>query len=114
MNDISELAARERGRRAAGEQGERLSRCVLWEYQRQFFDRRGVAAWSQRIVPSYITNNPSIAAAYARVVLGWLRDWRAAGNNSSSPPGSVRSLDPASRFTSWNSAPAAVASAIIS
>lgn len=56
------------------ESGQRLSRCLLWRLQRRFFAQQGPAAFSQGIVPHYITCNPFIAQAYARVVLGYLRD----------------------------------------
>jgi tetratricopeptide (TPR) repeat protein len=79
MSDLPNLAACDRGDPLVLEQGQRLSRSLLWEYQRRFFDHWGVAAWSNGVVPSYITSNPFIAAAYARVVLGWLRDCQAAG-----------------------------------
>ncbi len=66
------------------EQNQRLSHSLLWELQREFFARQGVEAWRQGTVPHYITSNPFIASAYARVVLGFLRDCQAG-----SPP-----LDP--------------------
>ena len=56
------------------EQGKRLSRSSLWRFQRQFFDEKGVDAWGKRIVPTHVTSNAFIAEAYARVVLGFLRD----------------------------------------
>jgi tetratricopeptide (TPR) repeat protein len=58
------------------EKGQRLSQSVLWTLQRRFFEQRGVTAWSRGTVPHYITTNPTVAAAYARLVLGWLRDWK--------------------------------------
>jgi tetratricopeptide (TPR) repeat protein len=66
------------------EQDQRLSHSMLWELQREFFARQGVEAWRQGTVPHYITSNPFVASAYARVVLGFLRDCQAG-----SPP-----LDP--------------------
>jgi hypothetical protein len=54
----------------------RLSRSVLWRLQRRFFERRGMAAWSEGIVPHHVTCNPYLARAYARVILGFVRDWR--------------------------------------
>jgi hypothetical protein len=57
----------------------RLSRSLLWAAQRRFFDRQGVAAWSTGPVPSYVTNNPALARAYAELALGFLRDRAAAG-----------------------------------
>jgi tetratricopeptide (TPR) repeat protein len=59
------------------EQDQRLSHSMLWELQREFFARQGVEAWRQGTVPHYITSNPFIASAYARVVLGFLRDCQA-------------------------------------
>lgn len=60
------------------EQNQRLSRSRLWKLQRNFFEQQGVAAWSQDTVPHYITSNPFIANAYAKVVFGFLRDCYAA------------------------------------
>lgn len=60
------------------EQGRPLSQSLLWQLQRDFFERQGIAAWSQVNVPHYITSNPFIAQAYARVVCAFLRDCRAA------------------------------------
>lgn len=54
----------------------RLSRSVLWRLQRRFFERRGMAAWSDGIVPHHVTCNPYLARAYARVILGFVRDWQ--------------------------------------
>jgi hypothetical protein len=64
---------------AVVEEAQPLSRSLLWRLQRNFYDRAGVQAWTEGIVPHYITSNPWIADAYARVVLGWLRDHAAAG-----------------------------------
>src|SRR5262245_35207478 len=54
----------------------RLSRSVLWGLQPRFYERQGMAAWSEGIVPHHVTCNPYLARAYARVVLGFVRDWR--------------------------------------
>lgn len=56
----------------------RLSRSVLWRLQRRFFEQRGIAAWSEGVVPHHVTSNPGLARAYAQVALGFARDWRAA------------------------------------
>lgn len=53
-----------------------LSESVLWDLQRSFFECRGVDAWCSGGVPSYVTTNPYIARAYARVVAAFLRDCR--------------------------------------
>ncbi len=56
------------------EDNQRLSQSILWRLQRQFFTDEGITAWREEIVPQYITSNPHIAQAYARVIFGWLRD----------------------------------------
>lgn len=54
----------------------RLSRSVLWRLQRPFYERHGMAAWSEGIVPHHVTSSPYLARAYARVILGFVADWR--------------------------------------
>lgn len=68
------------------EQGRRLSESLLWKLQRRFFERAGAAAWTQGAVPQYITSNPWIANAYAKMVFGWLRDCSGTGASESSFP----------------------------
>lgn len=65
------------------EKNQRLSRSLLWKFQRRFFEREGVKAWEQGTVPHYVTSNPFIAGAYGKVVLGFLRDWYSAYGASS-------------------------------
>jgi tetratricopeptide (TPR) repeat protein len=56
------------------EEGKPLSKCILWRLQRNFFEGQGIEAWRQGTVPHYITSNPFIANAYAKVVFGFIRD----------------------------------------
>jgi tetratricopeptide (TPR) repeat protein len=51
---------------------------MLWQLQRGYYARESTRAWSDSGLPQRITCNPVIALAYARVVLGFLRDWHAA------------------------------------
>ena len=67
------------------EQGKRLSVSMLWELQRRYFTEQGPKAWGGGAVPYYITSNPFIANAYARVVLAYLRDAIALGADLSQP-----------------------------
>lgn len=67
-------------------QGERLSHSALWTLQRAYFNQVGVNAWRSGRVPHYITSNPFIAAAYARVVTAFLRDLAAATSCSANEP----------------------------
>lgn len=54
-----------------------FSQSLIWDLQRRFYERHGVAAWGQGRIPFGISTSPHIAAAYARVVFGFLRDWAA-------------------------------------
>lgn len=68
------------------ESGRRLSDSVLWRIQRAYYERQQIHAWTEGKVPSYITTNPFVARAYARVVLGFLRDCLAAGRIDPAQP----------------------------
>ena len=48
---------------------------MLWTLQSAFYKTHGAAAWADSIVPSFITTNAYVASLYARVVIGFLRDW---------------------------------------
>jgi tetratricopeptide (TPR) repeat protein len=51
-----------------------LSQSLIWRLQRQFYAQRGLKAWTEDLVPSYITNNPFIAEIYAQIVAGFISD----------------------------------------
>jgi tetratricopeptide (TPR) repeat protein len=74
------------------DQGMPLSKSILWKLQRNFFEGQGIEAWRQGTVPHYVTSNPFIANAYAKVIFGFIRDCTAVTGdsaNDSFPP-----LDP--------------------
>ncbi|WP_458633392.1 SAM-dependent methyltransferase [Paenibacillus sp. CMAA1364] len=52
----------------------RFSESPLWDLQRDYYEERGVHAWQSEEVPLYITNNPTIAKAYAEMIFGVLQD----------------------------------------
>ncbi|HEX9018701.1 MAG TPA: SAM-dependent methyltransferase [Anaerolineaceae bacterium] len=68
------------------ETGRRFSHSMLWQLQRKFYEQRGVEAWKKGFVPHYVTNNPTIAAAYARVACAFLQDAMAAGKLDARQP----------------------------
>jgi len=51
-----------------------LSRSLIWRLQREFYSRRGIHAWTDDKIPSFITSNPFIAEIYAQIVAGFLCD----------------------------------------
>lgn len=56
------------------EEGKRLSESMLWSILRDYYDRSGLTAWNSGSIPFYITNTPRLAAAWADVAVGYLRD----------------------------------------
>lgn len=59
-----------------------LSSSIIWEAQREFYRRRGIKAWTDDRVPEFITNNPFIADAYARMVFAFLQECRGSSGSS--------------------------------
>jgi putative S-adenosyl-L-methionine-dependent methyltransferase len=64
-----------------------LSQSVIWQRQRDFYARRGLKAWTEDLVPSYITNNPFIAEIYAAIVAAFIDDCQARGEALPISPG---------------------------
>ncbi|RKP53922.1 tetratricopeptide repeat protein [Cohnella endophytica] len=60
----------------------RFSESPLWELQRSYYEEQGIKAWQSEEVPQYITSNPTIAAAYAEIIFGFLQDRAQAGQIS--------------------------------
>ena len=52
----------------------RFSDTTIWACQRDFYESEGISAWANQ-VPFYITSNPFIALTYAKIALGFIRDW---------------------------------------
>src|SRR5690554_4488577 len=63
----------------------KLSESPIWRMQRQYFEQQGMRAWMEGEVPSYITNNPVLAEAYAELVFGFMRDWARNGGDVTKP-----------------------------
>jgi hypothetical protein len=57
----------------------------LWRLNRAFYEAQGLRAWSSSVVPHFVTSNAAVAKAYARVVLGVLRDTYAGGAGERGP-----------------------------
>lgn len=61
------------------EQNARFSESLLWQYQRDYFARKGVVAWETVEVPYYVTSNVLIAYSFAQITLRYLQDGLANG-----------------------------------
>lgn len=53
-----------------------FSQSLLWQWQADYFQARGVAAWRNGEVPHYVTSNPTIAHAYAQIIFAFWRDYQ--------------------------------------
>ena len=62
-----------------------LSQSVIWRLQREFYVQRGLKAWTEDLVPNFITNNPFIAEIYARIAADFLGDCIAIGQKHAKP-----------------------------
>ena len=58
------------------EREQRLSDSLLWDLQRRFYCEHAIGAWRTGVVSERDTATPALAGAFARVVLGHLRDRR--------------------------------------
>jgi hypothetical protein len=60
-----------------------LSQSRLWDLQRAYYEERATGAFAA--IPHQVVDNPFVAEAYARVVLGFLRDCARGGLEPSEP-----------------------------
>lgn len=54
----------------------RLSECLLWQMQADYYANAGISAWESS-VPCYITNSAAIAETYAELIVSFLQDYYA-------------------------------------
>src|SRR5436305_2417201 len=73
-------------RRFLLEERQPFCRSLIWQLQDRYFAERGVEAWRQGEVPHYVTSNPTIANAYAELVLAFWRDQQALATAASDAP----------------------------
>ena len=48
---------------------------MLWELQKNFYKDVGEEAWTQGIVPSFVSSNAFIAKCYAKVIVEFANEW---------------------------------------
>ncbi|KAG6611455.1 ankyrin repeat domain-containing protein 50 [Phytophthora cinnamomi] len=51
---------------------DRLSKCHLWDTQKQFYKDQGIRAWSSGAIPFGVSSSSFLAAGYARVAVDFL------------------------------------------
>jgi tetratricopeptide (TPR) repeat protein len=60
----------------------RYSEAPFWEWQRNYYEDKGITAWQNDEIPQFITSNPMIAVAYAEMIFGLLQDRARLGHTS--------------------------------
>ena len=63
----------------------RLNDSLLWKLNTQFYQDVGEKAWTENIVPHFVSNNSFIAKSYATVILEFLNDWFQDDNQQADP-----------------------------
>jgi hypothetical protein len=63
----------------------RLSGSVIWRLQQDYYAQRGLKAWTEDYVPSFITSNPFIAEIYAQIIAAYLDDCIGHASEGTSP-----------------------------
>lgn len=51
-----------------------LRESLIWQLQSSFYEHLNIKAWSDAIVPSFVTSNAYIALCYARTIVGFIKD----------------------------------------
>ena len=67
------------------ETDQRLSQSLIWDLQRQYFERQGVNAWVGA-VPFFVTSNQLISKKYAECCLAFMQDWCLKNDGASEHP----------------------------
>ncbi len=58
-----------------------FSESLIWKINRDFYEDKGLAAWSDGIVPHHMTSNSKVGLTYASLIFGFLRDLAAKGQD---------------------------------
>src|SRR5215467_2117733 len=70
-----------------------LSQSLIWRRQRDFYAQRGLKAWTDDNIPSFITSNPFFTEMYAEIVASFFDDCAATESLPSSLANPLRILE---------------------
>ncbi len=56
-----------------------FSESLIWQLNRDFYQNRGISAWSDDIVPHHMTSNSKVGKTYAELIFGLLKDLASKG-----------------------------------
>ena len=51
-----------------------FSESLIWQLNRDFYQEKGISAWSDNIVPHHMTSNAKVGKTYAELIFAFLKD----------------------------------------
>ncbi|MBX2875192.1 MAG: SAM-dependent methyltransferase [Saprospiraceae bacterium] len=64
------------------ESSTRFSESLIWQLNRDFYEEKGISAWSDDIVPHHMTSSASVGKTYAELLFAFLKDLAAKGKTT--------------------------------
>jgi hypothetical protein len=59
-----------------------FSESLIWQLNRDFYQEKGISAWSEDIVPHHMTSNAKVAKTYAELIVAFLKDLGVKGQDN--------------------------------
>lgn len=59
-----------------------FSESLIWQLNRDFYQERGLTAWSENIVPHHMTSNSMVGKTYAELIFAFLKDLASKGKTA--------------------------------
>jgi len=59
-----------------------FSESIIWSLNRDFYQDKGIAAWSDKLVPHHMTSNARVGKLYAELIFGTLKDLASQGKTT--------------------------------
>lgn len=56
-----------------------FSESLIWKLNQDFYHESGISAWSEQMVPHYMTSNSKVGKTYAELIIAFLKDLAAKG-----------------------------------
>jgi len=57
-----------------------FSESLIWQLNRDFYQEKGIGAWSENIVPHHMTSNSKVGKTYAELIFAFLKDLASKGS----------------------------------
>ncbi len=59
-----------------------FSESLIWQLNRDFYQHKGLAAWSENVVPHHMTSNAMVGRTYAELIFSFLKDLASKGKTA--------------------------------